>query len=183
MAETIPIQVWTGAACQGPPGYGYGGWAWLAIEGATARGWAGGERHTTAARMALTAMIEALKAAADTPAAALRLDPGDLALARTAADLAAREAAGWRDAAGEAMEDTDLWLKIAAALKARMVPVRFATTPPAADARVFIDAWTAFASDIAKDRGPFAAAIPKTNLQTFLAKRSQAPLPTQRGRA
>ena len=180
-ADPPATRIWTGGACQGPPGHGYGGWAWLAIEGAAARGWAGGERRTTAARMALTGALEALKA--PEIAGPVQLDLGDPALIRIGADLLAREAAGWRDREGGPIADEDLWRKLATAIAARAAPVSFAGAPPAPDARDFIAAWTDFASNIAKDRGPFAAAIPKPNLQTFLAKRGQAPATAPRGRA
>jgi hypothetical protein len=51
--------------------------------------------------------------------------------------------------------------------------VRF-TAEGAADGRRFVTAWTAFARDRCKAKGPFTAAIPRPNLQTFLAKRAPA---------
>ncbi|HTK36802.1 MAG TPA: hypothetical protein VL358_16140 [Caulobacteraceae bacterium] len=173
MASGDTLTIWTGGACAGPPGYGYGGWAWLAVQGGTARGAAGGERHTTAGAMALRAMVEALKAVAAEPSAPLRLDPGDPVLARTAADLAARQAAGWRNAGGGPMENPELWVQVAAAVGARTGPVRFVAAA-GTDARTFVDAWTAFARDKCRDKGPFTSAIPRPNLQTFMTKRASA---------
>jgi ribonuclease HI len=173
MASDDTLTIWTGGTCAGPPGYGYGGWAWLAVQGAAARGAAGGERHTTAGAMALRAMIEALKAVAAEAATPLQLDPGDPVLARTAADLAGRQAAGWRNSEGDPMENPELWIQIAAAARARTGPVRFVVAARS-DAWTFVDAWTAFARDKCRDKGPFTSAIPRPNLQTFMAKRASA---------
>ena len=174
MASDTPLHIWTGGDCAGPPGYGYGGWSWLIVQGAApARGAAGGEKHTTRGRMVLRAMIEALKAVSDQPAAVARLDPGDIAVAKIGADLAARQAAGWRTREGDPIEDAELWAEIARLIGARAAPVRFMTPGPA-DARTFDGAWTDFARDRCKNKGAFTSAIPKPNLQTFLAKRAPA---------
>ena len=69
MADAATIEIWSGGDCAGPPGYGYGGWTWLIVQGGAARGWVGGEKHSTKGRMVLRAMIEALQAAADQPTA------------------------------------------------------------------------------------------------------------------
>ena len=173
MAANQAIEICSGGDCAGPPGYGYGGWAWLMVQGAApARGAAGGEKHSTKARMILRGMIEALKAAADQPAAAIALDPGDAGAARIGADLAARQAAGWRTPDGEPIEDAELWGEIARLLAARTAPVRFAIQGPP-DARAFVGAWVDFARDRCRDKGAFTSAIPKPNLTTFLARAFQ----------
>jgi ribonuclease HI len=172
--DATPMLIWTGGDCAGPPGYGYGGWAWLSLRGGAARGFAGGERHTTAAAMALRAMIEALNAAAGEPATSIQLDPGDAGVARIGADLVGREAAGWRTAEGDPIEHPELWKEVAAAVRATHAPVRFvAAGPPASDARVFVDAWIDFARDKCKAKGAFTAAIPRPNLQTLMTKRAR----------
>jgi ribonuclease HI len=172
MASSETLHVWTGGVCAGPPGYGYGGWAWLVVHGGAARGAAGGERHTTAGAMALRGTIEGLKAAATEPAAPLQLDPGDLVLARIGADLAARRAAGWRTAEGDPIDNPELWEQVATLVAARAAPVRFAFAAKS-DAKVFVDAWTAFARDRCKDKGPFTSAIPRPNLTAFMARAFQ----------
>ena len=142
------------------------------MQGGAARGWVGGEKHSTKGRMVLRAMIEALKAAADQPTAPLQLDPGDAAATRIGADLKARQAAGWRTADDEPIEDAELWAEIARLAVARAAPVRF-TSAGASDARVFVAAWTDFARDRCKTKGAFTSAIPKPNLTTFLVKRAR----------
>jgi ribonuclease HI len=171
-----PLQLWTAGDCAGPPGYGYGGWAWLAAGGAETRGFVGGERHTTTPRMRLRAVVEALKAVADRAAAPLQLDLAEAPLARLAADLPASQAAGWRDAQGEAMADADLWAEVARLAAARLGPVRFTAGARlgAADAGGFVAEWAAFARDRCKAKGAFTSAIPKPNLSTLISRRGPA---------
>lgn len=174
--DATPVQVWTTGQCAGPPGHGYGGWAWLAVQGGVARGAAGGERHTTGGRMALRAVLEALKGLAESPAVPLQLDPGAASLAALAADLPGRKAAGWRTAEGDPLAEADLWAALAEAVAARGGPVRFVAgaTLGRADPGGFVAAWSEFARDRCKAKGAFTSAIPKPNLAGFLAKRGAA---------
>jgi ribonuclease HI len=131
---------------------GYGGWAWLVVRDGVALGRAGGERKTSAQRMRLTALLEAMKAAAPDPAAPLRLH----------LKLAAPEG------------DEDLWRRIVAARAARTGPVTLVTTPvPAADA--FVQEWATLAQDKVKSSATFAFPIPKHVLASIAAKTSAQP--------
>jgi ribonuclease HI len=139
-----PISIWT-AGLASP--LGYGGWAWLAVQGDVVKGHTGGERNTSELRMGLTGLLKALQAAADQPGAALRLHMR----------LAAPES------------DRDLWEEIVAARAARKGPVTLVSAPtPAADA--FVREWAALAQDKVKAGGAFAFPIPKHTLQAILAK-------------
>jgi|GEM_PF-5534555 len=139
-----PISIWTAGLCSP---LGYGGWAWLAIQGEVARGHTGGERKTTEQRMGLTSLLKAMQAVADDPAAPLRLHMR----------LAAPEG------------DRDLWSLITAARAARTGPVTLVPAPtPAADA--FVREWATLAQDKVKAGGAFAFPIPKHVLQVVAAK-------------
>ena len=139
-----PISIWTAGLCSP---LGYGGWAWLAVQGDVVRGHTGGERKTSELRMSLTGLLKALQAVADQPDAPLRLHMR----------LVAPET------------DRDLWDQIVAVRAARKGPVSLVPTPtPAAD--TFVREWAALAQDKVKAGGAFAFPIPKHTLQSILAK-------------
>ena len=156
MTDTL----WIAALCQPDPGYG--GWCHVRrIAGETGaaalRGVAGGERRTSAARMALTGLIEALASLSDLPASvAVTLHVADPVLA---AELASPDGA-------YATAEPEAWAAARAALAARPVLnlVPLAADTPAAG---FLLAWADFGRDTAKTRGGFKAAIPKPNLLKF----------------
>ena len=152
---------------------GYGGWAWLTIQGDVARGSAGGERGATADGMRLTGLIKALAEAGGDVSAPLRVYSTSMAIGEGAASLAKWRAAGWATEDGQALENRALWEALAKAFAARSGPIRFArgggkAAPEGPDA--FVDAWTNFAHDKVRATGAFTAAIPKLNLQKLLAK-------------
>ena len=151
------VTVWIASLCRSDPGYG--GWAYVrrtaGETGAAAiKGAAGGERRTSAAKMSLTALTEALAdLPADTAVTLRFLDP-DLAGQLVASDgaYAAAEPEAW--AAARAA--------VAARPKLELVPAS-----PADGATGFLNAWAEFGLDTSKSRGSFKAAIPKPNLLKF----------------
>lgn len=140
----LPISIWTAGLSSS---LGYGGWAWLAIQGGVARGHTGGERKATELRMGLIGLLKAMQAAADQPDAPLRLHMR----------LAAPET------------DRDLWDQIVAARAARKGTVSLVVAPnPVADA--FVREWAVLAQDKVKAGGAFAFPIPKHVLGAIAAK-------------
>lgn len=156
----MTVILWTASQCRPDPGYG--GWALVRrIEGASGpeaiRGAAGGERRTSAARMSLTALIEALAGLSDLPAdTAVTLRFADPALAT---ELVATDGT-------YATAEPEAWTAARAAVAARplltLVPLAAATPSTG-----FLAAWADFGLDTAKTRGSFKAAIPKPNLLKF----------------
>jgi ribonuclease HI len=151
MAE--PIQIWTCAAFH--PAFRCGGWAGVRLVQGQVSGVAGGERNTTASRMALAGMVAALR---DLPAGAttISVQSNSPDLAAFADLLAGAEAE-------PPTEDLDLWAQIATAAKGRRLTlVRMPIKPETPLA--FAAAWADLARDKAKDRGAFTTPIPKPNL-------------------
>lgn len=156
------VTVWIASLCRPDPGYG--GWAYVRkMDGETGasaiKGAAGGERRTSAAKMSLTALTEALESLADLPAettVTLRfLDP-QLAGQLVAAD------------GDYATAEPELWAQARAAVAARPA-LELAPSSPSLPASGFLSAWAEFGLDTAKSRGSFKAAIPKPNLMKFPA--------------
>ena len=133
-----------------------GGWAWVRADGAAVTGAAGGERRIDAERTALLGLIAALRSpGAPGPT---RLHTGsDLVVAIPARLEAAR--AGDNPPA----EDLDLWAQIMTALGAGTVQIVRVERAPATPS-AFAAAWAELGRDRAKDKGPFTAPIPKSNL-------------------
>ena len=134
-----------------------GGWAYVRSHDKAASGQAGGDRYTTPERMALTALLAALK---DLPKGAASIQIDDAAVARTAALIAAG-----RPPQGEAAptDDLDLWAQLTAALAGRK-PAFAIAQPSKAAPTGFSAAWAELARDKANAQGAFASAIPKPNL-------------------
>lgn len=156
----MSVILWTASLCRTDPGYG--GYAFVRrIAGETGpaalKGAAGGERRTSAARMALTGLTEALASLSDLPAGqSVTLHFADPALAaelvKADGDYATAEPEAW--AAARAA--------VAACPALSLAPL--STTAPA---HGFLAAWADFGLDTAKTRGSFKAAIPKPNLLKF----------------
>jgi ribonuclease HI len=133
-----------------------GGWGYVRAEGRALTGAAGGERTPSPDRIALAALLAALKDLP--PNAAVEVHSATARIAGAGRRVAELEAGGEPPA-----EDLELWAQLSAALKAH--PARFAAaanqlrTPTA-----FAAAWAELARDKAKAAGAFRAAIPKTNL-------------------
>jgi hypothetical protein len=148
---TTSPQIWLCAAYH--PAFRCGGWAWLRRCSGEVAGAAGGDRNTTAGRIALTGLVSALRN--------LPEGRGSVRIQTTSAglDLAPKVLAG----AARPEDDLDLWAQIAVAAKShRLELVRVALDP--ATPTGFADAWASLAMDKAKAIGAFTAAIPKTNL-------------------
>jgi hypothetical protein len=147
-----PLRIWIEIDHQAA--FRSGGWAYVLAEGSVLTGAAGGERAATPQAIALSGLVEALRAA---PAGAAievsSASPAVLAAARLAIGPAPAE---------PPTEDLPLWAQLATALKgraARFAPAAAAPRTPTA----FAAAWAELARDKAKTR-PFKAAIPKVNL-------------------
>jgi len=154
---SIHIQIWTSAAFH--PAYRCGGWACVRASQGQVTGAAGGERNTTAQRMALAALAAALR---DLPSSGEPID-----IRTTSPELA--PFVDWLNSLGKAAQtappeqDLDLWAQIRKASAGR----RLTLVLMAVDSKRptgFTAAWAELARDKAKTGGPFAAAIPKTNL-------------------
>jgi hypothetical protein len=152
------LRIWTCAAYH--DAYLCGGWASLRAGGGQIIGAAGGERRTTASRMALAGLAAALR----------DLPPGsDIAIRTTSPDLA--RFAGLLASLGQTPQtatpppeaDLDLWARIITAATGRrltLIPTPLEPDGPLA----FATAWANLARDKAKTSGPFAAPIPRANL-------------------
>ncbi len=150
---TTPLHVWLCAAHH--PAFRCGGWAWLRVDQAGVTGGAGGERSTTAGRMALAGLVSALQGLSAGPA------PRPIRVQMTSSELEVLPGV----LAGRIQPDADLdlWAQIAkSALADRLELARVPLDP--ATPTAFVAAWANLAMDKAKATGPFAAAIPKTNL-------------------
>jgi len=134
-----------------------GGWAYVRSHDKAASGQAGGERYTSPERMALTALLAALK---DLPKGAVSIQIDNAAVARTAALIAA----GRPPQDDKAPTDNlDLWAALTAALAGRQ-PAFAIAAPSKASPTGFAAAWAELARDKANAQGAFVSAIPKPNL-------------------
>jgi ribonuclease HI len=148
---TEPTEIWICAAHH--PAFRCGGWAFVRRLKGQLSGTAGGERYTTARRMALAGLVSALS---DLPAGetAVRVETTSPELSTLTRVLAGR---------GEEEEDLDLWAQVLTAAKGRRIELaRVAAEPRTPSA--FATAWAELAMDKAKAAGAFTAAIPKPNL-------------------
>lgn len=156
----MTVTLWTASLCRSDPGYG--GWSFVRRNEAQPgpegiKGAAGGERRTSAARMSLTALVEALASLSDVPAdTAVTLYFEDATLA---AELVAADGA-------YATAEPEVWAAARAAVAGRPV-LNLAPLPANAAAAGFLAAWADFGLDTSKTRGSFKAAIPKPNLLKF----------------
>ena len=153
---TGPIRIWTGATHH--PAFRCGGWASVRVSGGVVSGVAGGERNTTARRMALAGLAAGLSDLGADKTPTIRVHTTSPELAALGDVLAGLETSG-----GGPDEDLDLWARIITAAKGRrleLVSVPFAPDTPAA----FVAAWADLARDKAKASGPFTAPIPRMNL-------------------
>lgn len=156
----VAVTLWIASLCRQDPSYG--GWCYVRrIDGETGasaiKGAAGGERRTTAAKMSLTALTEALESLADLPAeAAVTLRFSDLELA---GQLVATDG-------DYATVEPDAWAAARAAVAARPV-LEMVPSSTDDDTKGFLAAWAEFGLDTSKSRGTFKAAIPKPNLMKF----------------
>jgi hypothetical protein len=149
---TTRAQIWIGAAHH--PAFRCGGWASLCEAGDQVSGAAGGERNTTAGRMALAGLVSALRGLSIEPEKPIRVLMTGPELTLLPEILAGR---------AQPEEDLDLWAQIAKVAETRRLELVRAALDPATPT-AFVAAWANLAMDKAKATGPFAAAIPKSNL-------------------
>lgn len=148
---SAPVHLWVaGADAAG----GYGGWGYALVRGEDASGVAGGARRTTAAAMALTALMHGFEAMSPEQRAAPLV-------------IHAPQLAGLKGSA-EALEPPELWAAAAKALEKQTGG--WSLSPGHAAGAEFAKAWAAFALDIARTKGTFSSAIPKPNIKTLLGK-------------
>jgi hypothetical protein len=143
------VRVWIAAAHDA--GLRHGGWAFVRADG-EATGWAGGDRRTTRARMALAGFAAALK---DLPSGELRVvapRPDALVLQTLL-----------KPPAEPPKDDLDLRAALAKALAGRAWTLAVGD-PAGPTALAFAVAWADMAAGKARTGGAFTAAIPKTNL-------------------
>jgi hypothetical protein len=149
-----PIKIWLCAAFS--PVYRCGGWASVRVHQGGRSGLAGGERNTTAERIALAGLVAALR----------ELPPGAVVeIQTTSPDLATFSGviAGLGAPAQPPTEDLDLWAQIIAAAAGRRLILVHAPAAPGTPL-TFAAAWAELSRDKAKATGAFSAAIPKPNL-------------------
>ena len=132
--------------------YRNGGWAFVRAAGEVT-GWAGGDRRTTRARMALAGLAAALKDLPPGVAPAVGAGRHDALVLHTLV----------KPPADPPTEDLDLRDALAKLLAGR--PWTLAIGDPKGPTPLaFATAWSDLASDKAKMTGPFTNAIPRTNL-------------------
>jgi hypothetical protein len=137
-----------------------GGWAYVSLVAGQVSGAAGGERATTAHRMALAGLAAALGEPPPSGIAAGGMAAGPVAVYTSSAELAGLAALKPGEAPGE---DGDLWTLIVKAMAGRKLHlVQTAAAPKTPMA--FVAAWAELAHDKAKAKGRFKAIIPKPNL-------------------
>jgi hypothetical protein len=148
------IKIWLSAAFS--PVYRCGGWASVRVDQGQRSGLAGGERNTTAERIALAGLVAALR---DLPSGAV------VEIQTTSPDLAAFSGviASLGSQTQPPTEDLDLWAQIIAASAGRRLTLVHAQAAPGTPL-TFAAAWAELSRDKAKATGAFSAAIPKPNL-------------------
>jgi hypothetical protein len=158
---TSLIRIWTASTYH--PAFLCGGWAWVRLVDGEIRAAAGGERRTTAERMALAGLAGAL---ADLPivqaGGSIEVETPDAELAAVAPELAALPAAA--QGREPPSTDLDLWARIAVGAGGRSIRVARASAT-AGGARAFVSAWAEQGQRKAKATGPFAASIPRNHLE------------------
>jgi len=149
-----PVRIWLEVAHHAA--FRVGGWAFVRADAGEVSGTAGGERRIDLERAALTAILAALAGLA--PGAAVEFATASPAVLTVPRRIASAEAG--EDAPTENLE---LWAQAATAIRRVSLVIRRADAAPRTPA-AFATAWAELARDRAKDKGPFTAAIPKTNL-------------------
>ena len=154
--DLVTITVWTVSTHHAA--FRCGGWASVRLVAGEPSGVAGGERATTAARMALAGLIAGLR----------DLPPGaDATVQTVGAQLMALPGVLGGQIRPE--EDLDLWAQVLTAAKGRTLTLSRAIAAPDSPL-AFAGAWADLAMDKAKSGGAFASAIPKGNLTKALGR-------------
>jgi hypothetical protein len=147
----VTLNLWI--AAHHDAGLKHGGWAFVRAEGAGPVGWAGGDRRTTRARMALAGFAAALK---DTPAGA------PLAVVAPRADALVLHTL-LKPPEEPPADDLDLRAALAKALAGRVWTLALGD-PGGPTPVAFAAAWAETAAAKAKAGGAFQVAIPRVNL-------------------
>jgi hypothetical protein len=151
---SAPVRIWLEVAHHAA--FRIGGWAFLRADAGAVSGTAGGRRAIDLERTSLAAIAASLAGVGQGACVELRTS-SDAVLAipgRIAAAEAGENPPG---------ENLDLWAQAATALRRVRLVAHHAELAPGAPA-AFAAAWADFARDRAKDKGAFAAPIPKQNL-------------------
>lgn len=121
--------IYSDGGCSGNPGPG--GWGYVIVDGTAETIGSGGEKMTTNNRMELTAVIEALRLVAATPAWASRpvsvFTDSQYVQKGISQWISGWKRNGWRTAAKDPVKNQDLWVpldEIAARLNPRWVWVK-----------------------------------------------------------
>lgn len=129
-----------------------GGWAFV-LEGVPLIGWAGGERRTSHARMALSGLATTVRdLGIETPLSVIAARPDALVLHSVL-----------KPPVEPPTEDLDLRAELAIGLAGRMWTIALGD-PAGLTPLKFATAWAALAAEKAKMGGAFVSAIPKSNL-------------------
>jgi hypothetical protein len=150
------ISLWTASTHHAA--FRCGGWASVRLVDGQPSGMAGGERATTAARMAMAGLIAGLRDLP--PGVDVAVQTGGSELASLTEVLAGRV---------QPEDDLDLWAQILTATKGRRLTLSRAVAVPDSPL-AFAAAWAALAMDKAKMGGAFTSAIPKSNLAKALTR-------------
>ena len=112
MTAKQEVAIYTDGACSGNPGPG--GWAAVLMAQGKTREISGYEEDTTNNRMELTAAIEALEKLTKPCKVKLYSDSSYLVSAFNQGWLKNWQKNGWRNSAGQAVSNPDLWQKLVA---------------------------------------------------------------------
>jgi len=106
------LQIWTDGSCLGNPGAG--GWAFVATDGHDVAERSGGESDTTNNRMELTAVLNAIRAAARHAEIEIHTD-SQYVKNGMQKWMRAWKCNGWKTADKKPVKNRDLWLELDAA--------------------------------------------------------------------
>ncbi len=158
---TTPIRLWTCSTHHAA--FRCGGWASVRSLDGQLTGTAGGERNTTAARMALAGLAAGLAdlppIKAGQPPQTIAMETDSPALAAFSTTLATLSATSEKPPEA----DLDLWARIITGAKGRRLAMTLVSMKPETGT-AFVAAWADLAMDRGKTRGAFAMAIPRINL-------------------
>lgn len=149
------MRLWLAASHD--PAHRNGGWAFVRADGpgrGEVTGWAGGDRRTTRARMALAALAAACKDLPPGVAPAVVAPRPDALVLHTLV----------KPPADPPTEDLDLRAALAKVLAGRPWTLAIADPKAATTPLAFAAAWADLAAEKAKMGGAFVNAIPKPNL-------------------
>jgi ribonuclease HI len=113
------VEIYTDGACSGNPGPG--GWAAILLARGSEKVISGGDPATTNNRMEITAAIEAFRCLKRPCSVKLHSDSAYLVSAFTQGWLENWQRNGWKNAAGDAVSNLDLWQALLQVVKPHQV--------------------------------------------------------------